>query len=136
VMDLQMPHVDGVTATRQIAEALPDVRVLALTMFEDDDSGLSAMRAGAQGYLVEGADSPDVERAITAVARRGDLRPWCRRGGANDLTRPLSARSGLTGLAPSSPQRSLLRDGRRFVRVEVGVCGPVEGVWVAGVAAA
>ena len=72
VMGLQMPHVAGVTATRQIAEALPDVRLLALTMFEDDDSGFSAMRAGAQGYLVKGADSPDVERAITAVraARR------------------------------------------------------------------
>lgn len=49
VMDLHMPDVDGVTATRRITTALPDVGVLVLTMFEDDESVFAAMRAGARG---------------------------------------------------------------------------------------
>lgn len=93
VMDLQMPNVDGVTATRQVVEALPDVGVLVLTMFEDDESVFAAMRAGAHGYLVKGADSPDVERAITAVARgEAIFGPGVAGRVLSYLTRPLSAR--------------------------------------------
>lgn len=69
VLDLHMPQLDGIEATRRIAEQAPDTGVLVLTMFDDDDSVFAAMRAGARGYLVKGADPPDVVRAVLAVAR-------------------------------------------------------------------
>lgn len=93
VMDLQMPGVDGVAATREIVRSHPGCGVLVLTMFEDDESVFSAMRAGARGYLVKGADSPDVERAITAVARgEAIFGPGVAERVLGYLTRPLSAR--------------------------------------------
>ena len=69
VMDIQMPDLGGVEATAQIARGAPSVAVLMLTMFEDDDSVFAAMRAGARGYLLKGAESDDIVRAIRAVAR-------------------------------------------------------------------
>ncbi|WP_410793442.1 response regulator [Kribbella sp. C-35] len=68
VLDLQMPDLDGFTATRELARAAPEVAVLVLTMFEDDDSVFAAMRAGARGYLVKGAEQEEIARAIRAVA--------------------------------------------------------------------
>ncbi|WP_149262704.1 response regulator transcription factor [Actinomadura sp. K4S16] len=68
VMDLQMPKLDGIEATRRITGRHPDIAVLALTMHEDDESVLAAMLAGARGYLVKGADQAEILRAITAVA--------------------------------------------------------------------
>ena len=68
VMDLNMPGLNGVEATRLVTAERPGTGVLVLTMFEDDDSVFAAMRAGASGYLVKGADSPDVLRAISGVA--------------------------------------------------------------------
>ena len=67
VMDVRMPLLDGVTATRQIHDA-GGPPVLVLTMFEDDATVLSAVRAGASGYLVKGADSGQVLSALRAVA--------------------------------------------------------------------
>lgn len=68
VLDLQMPDVDGFAATREIARAAPETAVLVLTMYEDDDSLFTAMRAGARGYLVKGAEQDEIARAIRAVA--------------------------------------------------------------------
>jgi DNA-binding NarL/FixJ family response regulator len=68
VLDLQMPDLDGFAATRELARSAPDVAVLVLTMFEDDDSVFAAMRAGARGYLVKGAEQEAIARAIRAVA--------------------------------------------------------------------
>ena len=68
VLDLQMPDLDGFAATRELARAAPEVAVLVLTMFEDDDSVFAAMRAGARGYLVKGAEQEEIARAIRAVA--------------------------------------------------------------------
>lgn len=69
LMDLQLPGRNGIEATRAIGEAAPDVAVLVLTMFEDEDSVFAAMRAGARGYLLKGADQDELMGAIEAVAR-------------------------------------------------------------------
>jgi DNA-binding NarL/FixJ family response regulator len=68
VMDLHMPGTNGVDATRAILHAVPTTRVLVLTMFEDDDSVFAAMRAGASGYLIKGAQQDEIIRAIRSVA--------------------------------------------------------------------
>lgn len=68
VLDLQMPDLDGIAATKEITRAAPGVAVLVLTMFADDDSVFAAMRAGARGYLVKGAEQDEIARAIRAVA--------------------------------------------------------------------
>ena len=68
VMDLQMPELNGIDATRELARAVPTAAVLVLTMFDDDDSVFAAMRAGARGYLVKGAEQDEIARAIRAVA--------------------------------------------------------------------
>jgi DNA-binding NarL/FixJ family response regulator len=67
VMDLHMPELDGVEATRQVITNGPSVAVLILTMFDDDDSVFTAMRAGARGYLLKGADQAEIVRAVTAI---------------------------------------------------------------------
>ncbi|HET7273479.1 MAG TPA: response regulator transcription factor [Rubrobacter sp.] len=68
LMDLNMPQVSGIEATRRILEASPDAAILMLTMFEDDKSILAAMRAGAHGYVLKGADGAETLRAIRAAA--------------------------------------------------------------------
>ena len=71
LMDLRMPEVDGVTATRLICAdpALAEVRVIALTTFDDDDSVFAALHAGASGFLVKDAEPADLLRAVRLVAR-------------------------------------------------------------------
>ncbi len=68
VMDLFMPGVDGVEATRRILAAVPGTAVLMLSMAEDEENVLSAMQAGARGYLLKGAGQDELERALRAVA--------------------------------------------------------------------
>jgi DNA-binding NarL/FixJ family response regulator len=68
VLDLQMPELDGFAAIREIRRVAPEVAVLVLTMFDDEDSLFAAMRAGARGYLVKGAEQDEIDRAIRAVA--------------------------------------------------------------------
>ncbi|WP_307827867.1 response regulator transcription factor [Nocardioides sp. SYSU D00038] len=71
VMDIQMPHLDGIEATRFITGKHADVRVVMLTMNEDDDTVLAAMRAGASGYLLKGSGADEVHTAIRAAAGGG-----------------------------------------------------------------
>ena len=68
LMDLHMPGMSGVEATRRLADSHPDVAVLVLTMLDGDDSVFAAMRAGARGYLLKGADRAEIARALAAVA--------------------------------------------------------------------
>ena len=68
LMDLQMPELSGIDATRRILAARPETHVLVLTMFDSDSSVYAAIRAGAKGYLLKGAGQRDVERAIRTVA--------------------------------------------------------------------
>lgn len=68
LMDLHMPGISGVEATRRLATEAPDVRVLVLTMFDDDESVHAAMHAGARGYLVKGSAGDRIVGATRAVA--------------------------------------------------------------------
>ena len=68
VMDLHMPVMNGVDATRAITTAHPDTAVLVLTMLDGDDSVFAAVRAGARGYLLKGADRAEIARALDTVA--------------------------------------------------------------------
>ena len=68
VMDLRMPGIDGIEATRRLQQVAPSAAVIVLTMFEDDDSVYAAMRAGALGYLLKGSQQDEIVRAIRAVA--------------------------------------------------------------------
>jgi DNA-binding NarL/FixJ family response regulator len=69
LMDLEMPVVDGIEATRQIRAAQPDVAVVVLTSFSDRERILSALDAGAAGYLLKDAEPDALARAIEAAAR-------------------------------------------------------------------
>lgn len=71
VMDLDMPGMDGIEATRQVSRSAPNVGVLVLTMFEDHERVQQALRAGARGYLVKGSPQREIALAISAVADRG-----------------------------------------------------------------
>ena len=73
LMDIQMPDMDGIEATRRVVAVSPTTRVLVVTMFENDESVLAAMRAGARGYMVKGMRSADAIRAIRAVAEGGAI---------------------------------------------------------------
>jgi DNA-binding NarL/FixJ family response regulator len=67
LMDLQMPDGGGLEAIRSITQTSPHIRVLVVTMFQDDDSVFAAMRAGARGYVLKDMKDDDIERAIRAV---------------------------------------------------------------------
>ena len=67
LMDLQMPGLHGIEATARIIASSPQIGVVVLTMIEDDESVFAAMRAGARGYLLKGADRTEISRALRAV---------------------------------------------------------------------
>jgi DNA-binding NarL/FixJ family response regulator len=68
LLDLRMPRVDGVEATRRISEQAPGVQIVVLTTYADDASVMAALRAGARGYLTKDASSEEIQRAIRDAA--------------------------------------------------------------------
>ena len=67
LMDIKMPELNGVEATRRILLTSPHIGILVLTMFEDDDSVFAAICAGARGYLLKGSDEDEITRAVRAI---------------------------------------------------------------------
>ncbi|GAC1304978.1 MAG: response regulator transcription factor [Ktedonobacteraceae bacterium] len=73
VMDLRMPGINGIEATRRVVQANPHIHILVVTLFEDDDSVFAALRAGARGYILKDANEVEVLRAIQAVSSGGAI---------------------------------------------------------------
>lgn len=73
IMDIKMPNCNGIEATRQILQRNPQVRILIMTMFEDDPTVAAAMRAGAKGYILKGALPDEIIRSIKVVAAGGAI---------------------------------------------------------------
>ncbi|MFI0419944.1 response regulator [Spongiactinospora sp. 9N601] len=101
LMDLRMPRMDGVTATRRIRAEHPGVEVVVLTTYADDESVFAALRAGARGYLTKDTDAESLARAITAVsAGQAHFDPQVQRRLAEAVTRraprPRDLPDGLT----------------------------------------
>jgi DNA-binding NarL/FixJ family response regulator len=111
LMDLRMPRVDGVEATRRIKAAYPSVQIVVLTTYSDDESVFAALQAGARGYLTKDAGAEEIARAIDAV-RGGDaqLDPSVQRRLVDALA---------TGGQPSRRRRDNLPDGLTQREAEV-----------------
>jgi DNA-binding NarL/FixJ family response regulator len=105
LMDIMMPDLNGVQATERLLAANPEIGVIMLTMLEEDDALFAAMRAGARGYILKGADKDEVLKTIRAVAEgeahfgatiASRLSAYFRRGPGGSAERDLSDFTDLT----------------------------------------
>jgi DNA-binding NarL/FixJ family response regulator len=100
LMDLRMPRMEGIEATRQIRTELPDTHVLVLTTYADDESLFPALQAGARGYLTKDASAEEIEQAIKALgAGQTHLDPACNSGSWP----PCSSAGSLSGECSTRP---------------------------------
>jgi DNA-binding NarL/FixJ family response regulator len=109
LMDLNLPSASGVEATRQLLEVAPNTAVLVVTMVDDDDSVVAALRAGARGYVLKGAAAGEISAAIRSVAAGVAV---FGAGIASRLAQPPAARTAEPDLTPRERQvLELLADG-------------------------
>ncbi|MGA9876786.1 MAG: response regulator transcription factor [Solirubrobacteraceae bacterium] len=123
LMDLRMPRLDGIEATRQLRDRHPDVRVIALTTYADDESVLGALRAGARGYLTKDASGEDIRTAILTVAA-GDaaLDPTVQRHVVTALASQLAADEDPgTATAPTLPDGLTSREAEVLALIAEGL---------------
>ncbi|GAA1969037.1 response regulator transcription factor [Nocardioides panacihumi] len=111
VMDIQMPRLDGLEATRRITARHPGVRVVMLTMNEDDETVLAAIRNGASGYLLKGSGADEVQHAIRAAAAGGMV------FGASLAAKVASYFSGAVRAEASEPFPDLTERERQVLRL-------------------
>jgi DNA-binding NarL/FixJ family response regulator len=125
LMDLDLPGTSGLEAIRRIAKASPESAVLVLSMLDDDDSVLAAMRAGARGYVLKGAGQEELLAAIRAVAAGGAVFGAAVAGRMlATLDRPSPATSQFPELTDREAEvLSLMAEGRdnRSIAAELGV---------------
>jgi DNA-binding NarL/FixJ family response regulator len=115
LMDLRMPGVDGVAATRRLRERDPGIRVIALTTYDDEHWVMQALRAGARGYLTKDAGAAEIRQALEAVVRgQAALDPAVQRHLVDALATgdPATAGTLPDGLTPREAEvLSLIADG-------------------------
>jgi DNA-binding NarL/FixJ family response regulator len=108
LMDLSMPNCDGVEATRLIASQQPDVQVVVLTAFSDDDTVFAALRAGARGFLTKNAGAGEILQALSAVrVGEAQLDPSVQRRLVEAVVNGKPPGGAGTGPAPAGPPDGL-----------------------------
>jgi DNA-binding NarL/FixJ family response regulator len=103
LLDLRMPRVDGVEATRRITEQAPQVQIVVLTTYADDESVMAALRAGARGYLTKDASSDEIQRAIRDAARGRTRLDHAVQERLVELVTARPAAPGAASIAPDAP---------------------------------
>jgi RNA polymerase sigma factor (sigma-70 family) len=108
LMDVEMPKMDGITATRHLKQEMPNVRVIILTIFDDDDKLFSAIKAGAMGYVLKDATPQDIASAVRRAHRgEGVLLPQFVSRVMNEFARVSAQRASLAQLFAALSDREV-----------------------------
>lgn len=107
LMDVRMPEMDGVAATRELTARFPEIGVIILTTFEDDETVFEGLKAGARGYLLKDISSEEMSEAVRKVAAGGALiQPSITRKVLAEFTRLASAPDHAAPSKPPAPLRA------------------------------